>query len=770
MTQTDRHLLTAMREARSADPATEPISSRIADCEAKSYHLSQEIQPHGVFLAIDSATLRIKYFSDNLPSTLSRPARDLLDSDIRQFLPERDTEQLLSQTSKAANLRSSLTLTFCNPPITVDALIFRSNDLACIEFEAPNALADEIAPLSTGFFELIERITQFDGASSALPSVVCDCLRAVTGFNRVYYCPFDEESHGHVLGESRDELLPSLLDHRFPATDIPQAARRMFVVNPFRLIPDVDAIPLPIVGAGTAPLDLTLSACRAVASSHLQYVRNMGVKASFSFSVVQDGRLAAIFGGHHADRRRPSWRGMAIGRHLVELFKSRHMFLQMQEESRLLAERLNQLYELADISKTLGYDMSALVRTHHAQLCLLMDADDMIGCFDGTPYARPPLAFDVVSDLLSALKERTALAGGLYRTDCLARLAPRFAALCPDIAGALAIAFDTDGRNVIVWLRREEVVQEKWSGDPHQAAIINDHGVASPRLSFRAYQRTVKGTSRRWPAALLDLTQYARQVFVQILASSYESRMRRAAEQSNALKSEFVANISHELRSPMHSIVGFADLLVSSNDRLGDEKRRLFASAIQDSGNRLLRLINDLLDLSKLEANRFELSFAEADVNKIVHYAVREAGQLASSKSLQIIFDDHQLTHRATFDAARMTQVVVNLLSNAIRFSPEAGTVTISLRSDHTHWNLEVADEGVGIPDDELDVIFDKFTQSSRTKNGAGGTGLGLTIGRELVEAHGGRIWAAGEQTRGARLVVEMPNTPQPKSRTGTEP
>jgi light-regulated signal transduction histidine kinase (bacteriophytochrome) len=539
----------------------------------------------------------------------------------------------------------------------------------------------------------------------------------------------------------------------------------MLARNPFRLIPDVNAVPVAISGHIEAPLDLTMSACRAVAPSHLQYVRNMGVKASFSFSVVRDGQSVAIFGGHAAGVRQPSWQQMAIGRHLVELFKSRYDFLRVQENSKLLSKKLARLYSLAETCKTMDYDLSALAAAQYHDLCDLMDADDVICRFDGRITSGRTVSLEVAADLLNTLEARTTEGAGIYRTNCLALLAPRFANLCPAAAGALAISLETDRRNMVVWLRDEKIFYEKWSGDPNQPAIIDGHGIASPRLSFMAYRREVQGTARQWLATHDDLAQHTRQVFLQLSANMYESRMRNAAEQSNALKSEFVANISHELRSPMHSIVGFAGLLLESDEGLTFERRKVFAGAIRESANRLLRLINDLLDFSKFEAGKLELIIADADIGSVVETVIAEQSEIAQRKSLRIRIDDRRQNKLAKFDVERMTQVVINLLTNAIKFSPVAGHITIALRSatgtDDVAWQMEIEDEGVGIPDEELEIVFDKFTQSSRTKSGAGGTGLGLTICRDLVVAHGGRLWAERPPHPGARLVIEMPLDPK---------
>ena len=233
------------------------------------------------------------------------------------------------------------------------------------------------------------------------------------------------------------------------------------------------------------------------------------------------------------------------------------------------------------------------------------------------------------------------------------------------------------------------------------------------------------------------------------------------AEAANRSKSEFLANISHELRTPMHAILSFARLGQDREAAAGNAKSRQYFERIHTSGARLLRLLNDLLDLSKLEAGAMTYERQAHDLHALVRETVAELTPLARTRNVSMsvsppppdgvpIFGDH----------ARLGQVLRNLLSNAIKFGPEGSEVRVvmddSPQSPQEAWLLTVRDEGEGIPEDELEAVFDKFVQSSKTKSGAGGTGLGLAICREIVGAHGGRIWAANGP-RGAVFSVLLP-------------
>lgn len=239
------------------------------------------------------------------------------------------------------------------------------------------------------------------------------------------------------------------------------------------------------------------------------------------------------------------------------------------------------------------------------------------------------------------------------------------------------------------------------------------------------------------------------------------------AEQANAAKTEFLANISHELRTPMLGILGFAELGINKVEDVDRTKLLKYFSRIHTSGSRLLLLLNNLLDLSKLEANQVTFDIKKCCLNEVLDQVTTELLPLINSKSLQlkIITDKPKFT--AEFDNQRIHQVIYNLLSNAIKFSPEEGIINISFIDDVIKTNdLEVPaikftikDQGIGIPEAELEIIFDKFSQSSRTNTGAGGTGLGLSISKDICNYHHGKLWAENlaQPEQGAKFTLVLP-------------
>jgi signal transduction histidine kinase len=241
---------------------------------------------------------------------------------------------------------------------------------------------------------------------------------------------------------------------------------------------------------------------------------------------------------------------------------------------------------------------------------------------------------------------------------------------------------------------------------------------------------------------------------------------KEAAEHANLAKSEFLANMSHELRTPMHAILSFARIGQAKADAAPPAKLREYFEHIRNSGERLLSLVNDLLDLSRLEAGKMPYAMARIDLQRLTEEIGAELDPLLKAKQLTLEIAVGAADCLASGDHKRLGQVLHNLLSNAIKFSPPAGTIRIEVAADALPQGegkhlpalrLTVADQGVGIPENEREAIFDKFVQSSKTVSGAGGTGLGLAICREIVHAHRGMIRARNRPEGGAAFDVLLP-------------
>jgi signal transduction histidine kinase len=273
-------------------------------------------------------------------------------------------------------------------------------------------------------------------------------------------------------------------------------------------------------------------------------------------------------------------------------------------------------------------------------------------------------------------------------------------------------------------------------------------------LSLVKGEEILRQAKARADESKLEVERVNRQLEASVQQAN---RLTQEAIVASQAKSEFLANMSHELRTPLHSILSFASFGIKKYAGAEPEKLLDYFSRIKQSGKTLLELLNDLLDLAKLESKKVTFAFEPIDVRILVRSVTDEFDALLSERNLNIRHETSKFDEQVMLDADKIKQVLRNLLNNAIKFSPEGGIIDVAICRVGSSVRVLVCDRGLGIPQDELEAVFDKFVQSSKTKTGAGGTGLGLAICREIIAAHKGRIWAENRPGGGAVFSFEMP-------------
>jgi PAS domain S-box-containing protein len=369
-----------------------------------------------------------------------------------------------------------------------------------------------------------------------------------------------------------------------------------------------------------------------------------------------------------------------------------------------------------------------------------------------------------------------------------ARVERRFRELLEAAPDAI-IEVDREGRIVLLNLVTEKLfgyTREELLGQPVEVLVPEavrvghvrrregywDHPATRPMGSGLALEGCRKDGSRfpveislspvhseeglRITAVIRDISERKRvenefQAMQQAYTRELELR-NREVEHANQLKSEFLASMSHELRTPLHTVIGFAELLSEELEGPLNDKQKRFVRHIHNDSMHLLNLINDVLDLSKIEAGRLRIQPVAFDIKAGVDEAIASIRPGAAAKSIAIETTVSVPT-MVLADPSRFKQILYNLLSNAVKFTPEGGNIRVENVVSDGFVEISVIDTGIGIPREKHADIFDKFFQLGATTKGVReGTGLGLAITRALVEEHGGRIWVASEPGKGSRF------------------
>jgi len=252
------------------------------------------------------------------------------------------------------------------------------------------------------------------------------------------------------------------------------------------------------------------------------------------------------------------------------------------------------------------------------------------------------------------------------------------------------------------------------------------------------------------------------QLFAEVEAS------REAAEEANRIKSQFLANMSHELRTPLNAILNFTGFIADGVLGPINEEQRDILQKVIGSSQHLLSLINDILDLTKIEVGMMDLFLEEVDMNAALNASIATAKGLVKDTDIELRVNVEENLPHIIGDKRRIRQILLNLISNAVKFTP-AGTVTITAQQADGAIYLAVSDTGIGIPADQQEIIFETFRQAKHDLPETPGTGLGLPIAKHFVEAHGGRLWLDSEVGVGSTFHVLLPIR-APEFESETEP
>ena len=765
--------------------ADQDLADALKKCESEAIHLTHAIQPQGYLLAIDECA-HIRLASYNLAQLTGTSADAALGQTLAQLFGDSASQALQREfaslpAAQSATLR--LHLATCSTQCTANARIHRADGLIVIELERELEREDGRSPFppasanlsdSTRHSLIRETLQRLEMENEVVDSCrwITQCIRQLTGFDRVMIYRFSENWDGEVIAESGSGALAKMIGHHFPAADIPAQARALYAKNLIRVLSDTEAMPVPLIPAANPltgqPLDMSDSVLRTISPIHVHYLRNMGVGASLSVSLMQGGRLWGLIACHHVTPRNVPFPVRDAAEIIGRMASFKLDSLENRRAQSWLARLHDTQLKLTDVIRS-AQSVAALSAVLQAYVLPLIDASACLLVIDAQNFPVGDLPqTDLLTAFVNWLRE-THAQQTTFTTDFLTRDFPQAAAFQKEegyenlavAAGITAISLGSGWKDYLICCRPEIVRDIVWAGNPTKHIRRDASGVQlDPRHSFASWVETSRGRSLPWDRLAIDALTAVSHSLQTVIA---EKSLQSVAQRINRLKDEFVTNISHEMRTPLHAILSFASIglqrLQGPPEKLGN-----YLTRIQASGQRLHALVEDLLILTRLQAGMIPINARHTNVRSILETCVANFAARETEKGLQVEIQLNTERFDACVAPELIAKVIDKLLSNAGKFSPAAGRIHARLTDQTRPINalcLEIIDEGPGIPADELESVFDKFAQSTRTQTGAGGTGLGLSICREIMNLHGGSIHAENRVTGGTRLVCRIPRDPQ---------
>ncbi len=738
------------------------LDAALEACAREPIHVPGSIQPHGALLAVREPDLVIARASRSAEAHFGARADDLIDAPLSTLLDERGLDAVRSALRREHPEDACLSLEI--RAARFDGTLHRHAGATILELEPGTEGARAPGDAERRLVGVADRLEDASDLDELCAIAVRE-IRALTGFGRVMFYEFEADDHGWVRAEDRGPDEASYLGLHFPASDIPAQARALYVRNPIRVIPDRAYAPSPIVPV-TPPLDLSGAVLRSVSPVHLEYLANMGVRASMSISIVRDGRLVALVACHDRSVRHVPHSARA-GARLVARLVELH-FLTARARARA-ARRETTTGALRGLRARFDEEGSERALAGAGEsLLALVEATGAALVTDGrvVTVGDAPDAADVARLVETLARDPET---EVHAHDALPSSLEASPELRARASGVLAVAIPKPRPDWLLWFRPEVVRTVEWAGDPHKA-MEGTRDRPQPRRSFELWKQTVEGTARAWTPFDREVASALRHMLVEVDLAEQIARERAARAAAEAAEAEaakavraredLVAVVSHDLKNPVAAIeleaarlrrrLAAAKPLDPAPSTLEEGLQR-----IQRSTRRMSGLITDLLDVARIEAGRFSVQTAPHEARALVDESIETLRPIAAARGIDLSTELDGVDAHVRADRERVFQVLSNLVGNALKFTPKGGRVVLAARPAGDEVRFEVRDTGPGIPEEARERIFERYAQAAPGERGR--VGLGLFIVRGLVEAHGGHVGVESVVGRGSTFWFTLP-------------
>jgi chemotaxis family two-component system sensor kinase Cph1 len=510
--------------------STNPEGVNLENCAREPIHIPGAIQPHGLLFVLREPQLTVVQVSENVSTFLGRSVESILNHDLSTFLSEQQVERVrfaLESLDPKDNNPVDLQLETRNGVGSLDGFVHRHNGLSFLELE-PASVAYSSRFLE--FYKTISKLTTRLHTTPTLSSLLENAatgIREMTGFDRIMIYRFADNFEGEVVAEAKSPEVDPFLGLWFPASDIPEQARRLYVANPIRAIMDSRYEPasiLPVMNPDTgAPADLSHAGLRSVSPIHCEYLQNMGVAASMSVSIIREDRLWGLIAGHHRTPRLVPY----------ELRKACTFIGQVMSSEIGRRESEAETAYFSQATVTQGKFLELMAGAANPLLGLIHSSPNLL---DFIPCAGAAIVGSGKADMLGftpgyvdimKLVERLQAAGlaSTFHTSALKNHFSVTEALRTSASGLIALQVERDPATYVLFFRPEVTQTVSWGGNPEKPVEASEDGFRmSPRKSFEKWQEEVHGHSLPWTPLEIKASAELRNLISVVLYSTAERR------------------------------------------------------------------------------------------------------------------------------------------------------------------------------------------------------------------------------------------------------
>ena len=733
----------------------------LSTCDRELVQYPEAIQPHGVMLTVDEHTNLIVHASANCAQLLGGGPDAIIGKSADHVLGPTG-QDLIGKLRRMALDGGPVHVArefFVRSDRGFHLFAHRSAGLIILELESAPPGGQPSPNLYSELRADIARLQETKSLAVFFDLAV-QKIRSFTGFDRVMAYRFDEDGSGHVVAESkRDDLVPYLGLH-YPATDIPGPARRLFSLSWVRHLPDVDYAPVPLLSSKSytsGPVDMSFASLRSVSVMYSGYLKNMGVKATMVMPLMKEGRLWGLISAmhHSAPRHVPHETRMAAEflAHTLSLLMSAKEDAELFERVIAMSETTDRLIQALtaepDFGKTLGSPeaIADVLDQVEASGAAVVSAE-------GVSLAGKTPSEDEVRDLVQWIG---AQAAPIFATDRLASLYQPAEAYARVASGVLAIRVSSDRPEFLLWFRPEKIEDVSWAGDPHKPVGVSETDGSlrlMPRTSFALWKESVRNHSTLWHENEKTAVLKLRVAISDLVLGGAQKidRISRELEASHADLDSFTHAATHDLKDHLHGIHHLAATLKRrQGDVLDDEGRQQIASILKLT-QRMDSLIDALLDHSRV--GKTAMTLDSVDLDEVADSALLSLGHALTEGGVDV--RRHSRLGTALCNRERIRDVFLNLIGNAIKYNDKADKrIEIGVeRGNPSHYYIR--DNGIGIPEDDQNMIFQIFRRLHDREDYGGGAGIGLAFTRKIIERHGGRIWVRSAPGAGSTFYFTL--------------